>query len=210
MSTSSTPRTHAEQRRGRRQLLILAAIFFVPLAVAFWLYYGPSGWRPAGGTNQGDLVEPAVALPAVSLAHPDGAPTEPGFLRGQWTIAYLGDGACDERCRQALYLSRQSRIALNKDMARVQRVFFATGRCCDRAFLQTEHPDLIVARVGDDAGSQALLATFPAFAGEPAAASGRLWVIDPLGNLVLSYSAQAPDKALLTDVKKLLRLSHIG
>ena len=210
MSTPSATRTHAEQRRGRQQLLILAAIFFVPLAVAFWLYYGPSGWRPPGATNQGDLVEPAVALPAVSLVQPDGAPTAPGLLRGQWTIAYLGPGACDDRCRQALYLSRQSRIALNKDMARVQRVFFATGRCCDRAFVQTEHPDLIVAQVGDDAGSQALLAKFPAFGGEPAATSGRLWVIDPLGNLVLSYSAQAPDKALLTDVKKLLRLSHIG
>ena len=42
------------------------------------------------------------------------------------------------------------------------------------------------------------------------AAAGRLYLIDPLGNLVLSYSAAAPDKALLTDVKKLLRLSHIG
>lgn len=208
--TTTTPTPDARQRRGRRQLLVLAAIFFVPLAVAFWLYYGPSGWRPVGGTNQGDLVDPAVPLPAVSLAQPDAARTAPEFLRGKWTIAYLGDGACDERCRQALYLSRQSRIALNKDMARVQRVFLATGQCCDRTYLQAEHPDLVVALIGDDAGSRALLAKFPALGGVPAAEAGRLWVVDPLGNLVLSYSGQAPDKALLTDVKKLLRLSHIG
>ena len=199
-----------ERRRGRRQLLILAAIFFVPLAVAFWLYYGPSAWRPVGGTNKGDLVDPAVPLPAVSLAQPDGVRTAPEFLRGQWTIAFVGAGTCDDRCRRALYLSRQSRIALNKDMARVRRVFLATGQCCDRKFLQAEHPDLLVAVVGDDADSQALLAKFPAYDGVPAAAAGRLWVIDPLGNLVLSYSEQAPDKAVLTDVKKLLRLSHIG
>jgi hypothetical protein len=207
---TTTPTPDAGQRRGRRQLLILAAIFFVPLAVAFWLYYGPSGWRPVGGTNQGDLVDPAVPLPAASLAQPYAARTAPEFLRGKWTIAYLGDGACDERCRQALYLSRQSRIALNKDMGRVQRVFLATGQCCDRAYLQAEHPDLVVAVIGDDAGSRALLAKFPALGGVPAAEAGRLWVVDPLGNLVLSYSEQAPDKALLTDVKKLLRLSHIG
>ena len=199
-----------ERRRGRRQLLILAAIFFVPLAVAFWLYYGPSGWRPAGGTNKGDLIHPALPLPSVSLARLGGAATAPEFLRGRWTIAYLGDGTCDERCRRALYLSRQSRIALNKDMGRVQRVFLATGQCCDRDFLQAEHPDLLVVMVGDDPDSQALLATFPALDGVSATAAGRLWVIDPLGNLVLSYSEQAPDKALLTDVKKLLRLSHIG
>ena len=198
------------RRRGRRQLLILAAIFFVPLAVAFWLYYGPGAWRPAGGTNQGDLIRPAVPLPTVMLVRPDGASVSTEVLRGKWTIAYLGPGNCDERCRRALYLSRQSRIALSKDMDRVQRVFLATGTCCDQAFLQSEHPDLAVLVLGSDAGSRTLLKEFPTFDGVPATDAGRLWVIDPLGNLVLSYSERSPDKALLTDVKKLLRLSHIG
>jgi len=197
-------------RRGQRQLVLLAALFFVPLAVAFWLYYGPTSWRPVGGTNKGDLVDPAVPLPAVALAKPDGTRTGTDLLQGKWTIAYLGDGACDERCREALYLSRQSRIALNKDMDRVQRVFLATGNCCDSEFLAAEHPDLAVAVLGNDADSRALLAKIPALGGVPPATAGRLYVIDPLGNLVLSYSAAAPDKALLTDVKKLLRLSHIG
>ena len=197
-------------RRGQRQLVLLAALFFVPLAVAFWLYYGPTSWRPVGGTNKGDLVDPAVPLPAVALAKPDGTRAGTDLLQGKWTIAYLGDGACNERCREALYLSRQSRIALNKDMDRVQRVFLATGDCCDSEFLTAEHPDLAVAVLGNDADSQALLAKIPALGGVPPATAGRLYVIDPLGNLVLSYSAAAPDKALLTDVKKLLRLSHIG
>ena len=197
-------------RRGQRQLVLLAALFFVPLAVAFWLYYGPTSWRPVGGTNKGDLVDPAVPLPAVALAKPDGTRTGTDLLQGKWTIAYLGDGACNERCREALYLSRQSRIALNKDMDRVQRVFLATGDCCDSEFLTAEHPDLAVAVLGNDADSQALLAKIPALGGVPPVTAGRLYVIDPLGNLVLSYSAAAPDKALLTDVKKLLRLSHIG
>ena len=57
------------------------------------------------------------------------------MLRGKWTMLYVGDGLCDDRCRKALYLTRQSRIALNKDMDRVQRVFLVTQRCCDRGFL---------------------------------------------------------------------------
>lgn len=198
------------QRTGRRQLILLAALFFVPLAVAFWLYYGPGDWRPVGGTNKGDLIDPAVPLPAVALVRADGTPTGADFLRGRWTIAYVGDGGCDERCRNALHLSRQSRIALNKDMDRVQRVFLATGHCCDEAWLESEHPDLVLVRLGDDAGSQSLLGAFPRYDGVAPAAAGRLYVIDPLGNLLLSYPPQAPDKALLTDVKKLLRLSHIG
>jgi cytochrome oxidase Cu insertion factor (SCO1/SenC/PrrC family) len=199
-----------QRRRGRRQLVLLASLFFVPLALAFWLYYGGTGWRPAGGTNKGDLIDPAVPLPAVALARLDGTRTAPDFLQGKWTVAYLGDGACDERCRKALYLSRQSRIALNKDMDRVQRVFLATSPAVDTAFMTAEHPDLTIALLGTDADSAALLEKFPALGGAAPATAGRLYVIDPLGNLVLSYSAAAPDKALLTDVKKLLRLSHIG
>jgi hypothetical protein len=206
----NTPREDLQQRRGRRQLLLLAALFFVPLAIAFWLYYGGSGWRPVGGTNKGDLVDPAVPLPEVALLRPDGSTTATDFLRGRWTVAYLGDGACDERCRKALYLSRQTRIALNKDMDRVQRVFLATSPGIDGRFMAAEHPDLQLALVGADAGSQALLASFPALDGIAPAAAGRLYLIDPLGNLVLSYAAAAPDKALLTDIKKLLKLSHIG
>jgi len=93
-------------------------------------------------------------------------------------------------------------------MDRVQRVFLVTGNCCDRPFLAAEHPDLIVAVVGSDAGSQALLRTLPAIEGAVPAAAGRLYLI--AGNVLLSYSATAPDMALLADVKKLLQLSHIG
>ena len=204
---SASPQT-TSVRRGRRQLLALAALFFVPLAVAFWLYYGPGHWRPAGGTNQGEIIDPARPLPAVSLAKADGTPTGDQFLRGKWTMLYVGDGACGPDCRKSLYLTRQSRIALNKDMDRVQRVFLVTQRCCDTRFLAAEHPDLLVARL-DGAGARALLAEFPAYADAPDAA-GRIYLVDPLGNLMMSYPHSAPDKALLTDIRKLLRLSHIG
>ena len=48
----NTPLANPQRRRGRRQLILLASLFFVPLLVAFWLYYGGGNWRPAGGTNQ--------------------------------------------------------------------------------------------------------------------------------------------------------------
>ena len=203
------PTDPAAVRRGRRQLLALAALFFVPLGVAFWMYYGPAGWRPAGDASKGDLIDPARPLASLALPTLDGAATDAGFLRGKWTMLYVGDGRCDERCRQALYLMRQSRIALNKDMDRVQRVFLVTDRCCDRDFLAGEHPDLLVARVEDPA-SAALLEPFPSYDGVPVPAAGRIYLVDPLGNLLMSYAPAAPDKALLSDLKKLLRLSHIG
>jgi hypothetical protein len=37
-----------------------------------------------------------------------------------------------------------------------------------------------------------------------------LFVVDPLGNLMMSYDARQNPRGLLEDLKKLLRLSHIG
>jgi cytochrome oxidase Cu insertion factor (SCO1/SenC/PrrC family) len=148
-------------------------------------------------------------LPAVSLPTADGSPSGTGFLRGKWTMLYVGDGTCDERCRKALYLTRQSRIALNKDMDRIQRVLLATGPQLDGAFFAQEHPDLLVLKLhGPDAAR--FIEPIPSYADGPVGSAGRIYLVDPLGNLLMSYPASAPDKALLTDVKKLLRLSHIG
>jgi hypothetical protein len=196
-------------RRGRRQLLLLAAIFFVPLALAFWLYYGADGWRPGGGTNKGELIDPPRLLPEAGLVIAGGSPAEEHFLRGKWTVIYVGDGYCDERCRKALYLTRQSRLALNKDSDRVRRVLVATGRCCDNRFIETEHTDLVVLLPAGQKGAQ-FLERFPVYSDGPVATAGRIYLVDPLGNLLMSYPATAPDNALLTDLRKLLRLSHIG
>jgi cytochrome oxidase Cu insertion factor (SCO1/SenC/PrrC family) len=196
-------------RRGRRQFLLLAAIFFVPLALAFWLYYLPGAWRPAGGTNQGELLDPPRPLPRVDWPIAGGSPVRGELLRGKWSLLYVGNGLCDDRCRKALYLTRQTRLALNKDADRVERVFLVTGNCCDNSFLETEHPDLVVAIAGSRQAA-AFLDQFPAYDDGPVRTAGRIYLVDPLGNLLMSYPATAPDKALLTDLQKLLRLSHIG
>ena len=191
-------------RRSRAQVWILLAVFFVPLALAFLLYYGSGGWRPPGSTNHGELISPPRPLPSVALPTPGGAPLAPETWHGKWTLLYVGDGRCDERCRAALLLTRQTRLALNADMTRVQRIFLATGNCCDLTYLEAEHPDLAITRVDNAAGAQ-LLAAFPD------AASGSIYIVDPLGNLMMRHApAAALSKDLLEDLRKLLQLSHIG
>ena len=56
MTTSANDKP--TQTRGRGALIGLAALFFIPLLGAFWLYYA-GGWRPAGSTNHGELITPA-------------------------------------------------------------------------------------------------------------------------------------------------------
>jgi len=208
MSVTPTPPVPGPVKsRSRAQVWILVGVFFGPLLAAFALYYGAKGWRPHGSTNRGDLITPARPVPAVTLAPAVGEPLETQKLQGKWTVVYVGDGQCDTRCREALVLTRQTRLALNQDVDRVQRLFLVSANCCDRTYLQTEHPDVITAMVDNEAGRQ-LLSAFPE--GADAAQQGRIYIIDPLGNLMMSYPPEAPRKGLLEDMKKLLRLSHIG
>ena len=199
MTSDSTP------RRTRTQFWILLAVFFVPLLVAFLLYYGVQGWRPSGTTNNGQLIDPPRPLPQAALTTSTGTTLEATFMHGKWSLIYVGAGSCDERCREALMLTRQTRLALGDDMTRVQRVFLADGECCHQSYLDQEHPGLIAARLDGDAAAQ-LMRSFP----PDATSAGRIYIVDPLGNLMMSYEPGARPKGLLEDLKKLLKLSHIG
>jgi len=207
---SATP---AELRaRNLRTLAALTSLFLLPLVMAFVIYYG-TGWRPSAHVNHGRLIDPPRPLPAVTLprvgvdspggAAPGAAQATAGALRSRWSLVYVGAGECDTACRQALYVMRQTRLGLNNDMTRVERVFLVSGACCDRTFLAREHPGLQVLDASAPA-AQPLLAQFPA------ERAHTLFVVDPLGNLMLDYDARGDPHGLLEDLKKLLRLSHIG
>jgi hypothetical protein len=193
------------RRRNLRTLAALAALFLLPLVVAFFTYYG-AGWRPAGQVNHGVLISPARPLPRVALEErgADDRVQQLTPFHGQWSLVYVGNGGCDASCRQGLALMRQTRLGLNTDMTRVARVFLVTAGCCAREFLAREHAGLVVL---DASAPQAapLLHEFPATAREHT-----LFVVDPLGNLMMSYDARQNPRGLLEDLKKLLRLSQIG
>jgi hypothetical protein len=177
--------------RNLRLLGMLAGLFLLPLALAFWVYYG-TGWRPVKTVNHGELIRPARPVPAYA-----GLPAD--LFHNKWSLVYIGDGQCNEACRKALVVMRQTRLSLNNEMARVDRVFLATGNCCAREFLEREHPGLKVLAAPADLG------LFPAEAREQS-----LFIVDPLGNLMMRFNIQEDPRGLLQDMKKLLSLSHIG
>ena len=194
--------------RNLRTIGALSALFLVPLVVSFVLYYA-TDWRPAGSTSHGDLILPPRPLPNLSsdLVRPTGGAKGPAIANlfaDKWSLVYIGTGECATACRRALLVMRQTRLSLNNEMTRVQRVFLANSPCCDDEFLSREHVGLMVI----DANAppfQALLSRFP-----PDNREYSLFIVDPLGNLMMRYDARQNPKGLLDDLKKLLKLSHIG
>ncbi len=189
--------------RSRNQFLLLALMFFAPLLLAFLMYYG-SQWRPPSRTNHGTLIEPPRPLPRLSLPRADGRLAADRVLMGRWSLLYVATGDCDAACHTGLYFMRQTFLGMGNLIPRLQQVFLATGSCCDRAFLEREHPDLLTL----DAGGQAAapwLSRIPVDA-----RASTLFLIDPRGNLMMRYDMHRDPKGLHEDLRKLLELSHVG
>ena len=190
------------RRRSRVQLVLLASLFFGPLAAAFVLYYGLPSWRPSFSTAHGALISPARPLPDVVLASANGAPLSADFLHLRWSFVWVGPGDCAADCADALAAMRVVRQLLGPDATRVQRVFLYTGAPPSAQWLAAQ-PELLAAGL-DDAQGKRLLESFP----EPAA--GHLYIVDPHANLMMRYPPGDVRKGLLEDMKRLLKYSHIG
>jgi hypothetical protein len=198
------------RHRNLRMVAALAALFFTPLLLSYALYYG-MGWRPSGRINHGELIQPPRPLPRAELPRVavggdtvNGLPgTEPAVFRGTWSLVYIGDGSCDASCRGTLYVMRQTRLALGTDQTRLARVFLVTANCCAKDYLAHEHAGMTVL---DATGAAAgpLLSLFPGDRRHT------LFVVDPLGNLMMRYDVRHAPGGLLVDLKRLLELSQIG
>jgi len=199
----------ASRAHQYRTILLLLLVFFAPLLLSFLVYYG-TGWRPGGHTNHGALIEPPRELPKIALPRLDAPPVSAGTssaadpLFGKWSLVYIGAGDCDPACRQTLYFMRQTHLGLGNLSTRVQRVFLVTDQCCDRDYLEREHPGLITLNAQGNEAS-VLLSQFP---DDRRATS--IFIVDPRGNLMMRYDAKAPPRGLRDDLARLLDLSHIG
>lgn len=201
MKTGSIP----VRWRPRLMLLFIIACFAAPLAAAWWLV---GRWQPDGSVQHGELLNPARPLSALRFTPwhqngPDGM-----ALRGHWVLAYVGAGReCDTACQTALYDLRQVRLALGKDRTRVKTVFLlADAPVAERRrWLATEHAAMIVG-VADSTVRAELAGAFLT----PGAAGEWIYLLDPLGNLLMRYPAAVEPRGMLEDLQRLLRLSKIG
>ena len=182
--------------RNLRTVALLAALFLMPLLAAFGIYYGAS-WRPAQRTNHGELIVPARDLPRASTEY--GART----FTHLWSLVYVGAPACDDSCANALYVMRQTHLGLNADMPRVQRVFIATGAPVPEPFKEEHAGLLVIDGTGHD--GEKLVRQFP-----EAIRTHAIFIVDPLGNLMMQFDTRTDPKGLRDDLTKLLKLSNIG
>ena len=186
------------QLNPRSKFLLLIGVFMAPVVAAYLAY---SGWRPPGHTNYGDLLKVAPLQQTLGVAH-DGAPLDLAALRGKWLMVHVGPASCDAACARQLYLMRQMRIAQGKEQSRIERLWVLTDAGAVAPALLQDHPGLHVWRPA----SAGFAEQFPAAHGR----ADHIYLVDPLGNLMLRFPAEPDAKRMMKDLKLLLKASQIG
>lgn len=183
-----------KQRRGRLQLLLILAVVIGPMLLANAMYHF-GFWLPETRSYDGILIANGQGRDALGVDV--SATSEP-----RWELLVTAPNGCEEACQHLVYLARQINIGLAREASRAGHALAGTqplsGEYDQR--LSREYPQLQRYRLD------------PAIyrANPEAPASPQLWIVDPHGNLVLRYDANSDGKAILDDLKYLLKISQIG
>jgi cytochrome oxidase Cu insertion factor (SCO1/SenC/PrrC family) len=199
--TDSTPTPDQTRRnRGRLQLVFLALLFAAPVLLGTWMYYFSP---PAGRTNYGQLIEPQLSLPPLEGQLHDGKPLATKPWLGKWWLVSFHKGVCEDACAKQLYIMRQLRLIQGKDASELERVMF----------LLDENPlseKILAAYQGNwfvRDQSQRYAQQFSLAGGQKVDVTQHLFLVDPLGNLMMRYPPDADVEKIKKDLGKLIRLS---
>jgi cytochrome oxidase Cu insertion factor (SCO1/SenC/PrrC family) len=183
-----------ERRRSRWVLVSLFAVVASPVIAAFGFYFF---WTPAGGVNYGHLLGPRPA-PDITLTAPDGSAWRLSSLRGSWVLLHVGSGRCDDPCAKRLFAMRQARLMLGRDAGRVERVWMVDDEVVPEPNLLRGYEGMRVAQGAHVANALAL------------EGRNRIYVVDPLGNVMLTFPSDPDPRAMYRDLARLLNVSHVG
>lgn len=172
---------------GRSQLLIIIAVAMVSLGGSYLLFYfsqNSDGW---GTTNHGAFVQPPLTIDQLGWQSAEGAPLAPQH----WWI-WLNAKTCETECRQAVKDMRALHILLNREADRVRRGLTIPAQIQAPDWL-TQYPELV--RIESQT---------------PPSNGEGIYLVDPLGYVVLFYAMNTNPKLVLEDLKRLLKVSQIG
>lgn len=183
-----------QRRRGRLQLLLILAVVIGPMLLASAMYHF-GFWLPETRSYDGALVADGQGRDALGVSVP--AKAEP-----RWELLVTAPEGCAEACQELVYLARQINIGLAREAGRASHAL-ASGQALAADYdqrLQREYPQL-----------QRYVLDPAVYVSNPDVPGGaQLWIVDPHGNLVLRYDTKANGKAILDDLKYLLKISQIG
>ena len=196
-----------QNQRNKLTIIIITMAFLSPLVLSWWYLNYTNIVSEGKKSNHGDLISPPHTIDNLQLHDP--VADKDYQLYGKWNLVYIAR-SCDGKCVDNLYRMRQLHIAMDKYSLRVQRVLLLTDSVeQDLKTLFTEYAGQRIVSV-DDINVENLVNQFQLNKTDDPLSANRLYIIDPLGNLMMSYSPDVNPRGIMDDLKKLLKASRIG
>jgi len=204
MTSSEISSSSAEEKKQSPwPLIILAAVFIVPMVAAYF-------WIPSRFVNYGELVVPPRSILDVSLKKLSGESLNFSDLKSKLTLLILDTGSCTENCKKSLHAIYQIRLAQAKNSRRLQLVVVVEEKNSELKLFLAQFPELI-GITGENGAIQSLVDQFSIDKSDhPLSKSGRIYVIDPVGNFMMYYPENADANLIWKDLRRLLKVSQVG
>lgn len=184
-------------KRSNLTLWLVLAVCVAPFAAAIVVHrYFP----PESRMNYGELIEP-MPLPEAKLDSVDGKPFPLSALRGKWIMVHIDSAACAATCIEKAWKIRQVRLTQGEKMDRIERLWLINDSEPVSLKIQSEYKGMHMLRATPE-----IIRQLPA----REASTAHIWLIDPLGNIMLRYDRDADPSGMKKDLLRLLRVSRIG
>lgn len=195
------------RNRARLAFIGLVLLFVVPIVAAIVMHSIGGGVGTSHTVNRGELVKPARPVGEHVLLREQGEALPSDYFMGKWTMVYIDSGECNEDCQANLYTIRQSRLALGGEKERVQRLMVLTD-----GKVSVNLRELLKEHFGMDVVTAQSLESFANVFNKDGAtaATRRIYLVDPLGNLMMQYPVNMEPKGIIKDMERLLKYSRIG
>lgn len=203
MNTPSNP-TVTTVSRARLKLILMFLLPAIAVGLATLVYVTGIG-IPKTTVNKGVLLVPPRQLDDLDLRDATAANWRYATDGAAWGILVAGGENCAQLCRERLLLARQVHRSLGREQERVKRYYLDTAATIDAdtaAYLTAEQEGLTVIH----APEPALRALLTSQAGDPdPLAAGTIYLIDKRGFVMMYYLPSHPGKAMIDDLRFLLR-----
>lgn len=193
----------SQRKKNQMKLLGIFAVATLPVVAAFVMYFGGVA-IPGNTTNKGHLIWPPTEISALGT-HSQSASA---IIKDEqkWFLLLSGKGECKERCMDLLHTMRQVHISMGRELDRVGRMVIGSETAQREALLK-QYPKLQIADLKPALQNKVA----EALSGDTAPVdTWVVWLVDPLGNVLLRYDATHTGYDMINDLKKLLKLSNIG
>ena len=176
---------------AKKEFWMLLAMFILPIAFGTLFFYANPNYFSESTVNYGELVRPVIATDERDIEIDGDA-----SLQGIWTMVYVSSH-CDEACEKAVENMKTIRTLMNADMRRIQRMIIIE----DNSTPISNNEGLIKAR----ATSKKLTEGLKEYT------KNAIYLIDPIGNIMLYYESQNINiRLVIKDLKRLFKYSRIG